>query len=51
MLIKYLRIASNFCSVQGEITSVRLYTPGNPRNALRQGEYNLIEVISNEPNK
>jgi len=34
-----------------EITSIRLYTP--LRNPLRglPGVYNLIEVISNEPNK
>ena len=34
-----------------EITSIRLYTP--LRNPLRglHGVYNLIEVISNEPNK
>ena len=34
----YLRIDRNFCSVHEEIT-------------LRKGVYNLIEVISNEPNK
>jgi hypothetical protein len=40
-----------FCSVHEEITSIRLYTPGNPRSQLRKGVYNLIGVISNEPNK
>ena len=45
-----------FCSVHEEITSIRLYTPcnqrnPNPRNGLRKGVYNLIEVIPNEPNK
>ena len=48
---KYLRIDRNFCSVHEEITSIRLYTPCNPRSGLRKGVYNLIEVISNEPNK
>jgi hypothetical protein len=48
---KYLRIDRNFCSVHDEITSLRLYTPGNPRSGLRQGVYDLIEVISNEQNK
>jgi hypothetical protein len=33
---KQLRIHRNFCSVH---------------DGLRKGEYNLIEVISNEPNK
>ena len=47
----YLRIDRNFCSVHEEITSIRLYTPCNPRSELRKGVYNLIEVISNEPNK
>jgi hypothetical protein len=37
----------NICSVHEEITSIRLSTPCNPR----KGVYNLIEVISNEPNK
>jgi len=27
----YLRIDRNFCSVHEEITSIRLYTPCNPR--------------------
>jgi hypothetical protein len=48
---KYLKIDRNFCSVHEEITSIRLYTPCNPRGGLRKGVYNLIEVISNEPNK
>jgi hypothetical protein len=47
----YLRIDRNFCSVHEEITSIRSYTPCNPRSGLRKGVYNLIEVISNEPNK
>jgi hypothetical protein len=42
----HFRIDRNFCSVHEEITLIRLYTPG-----LRKGVYNLIEVISNEPNK
>jgi hypothetical protein len=46
---KQLRIDRNFFSVHEEITSIRLYTPGN--SGLRKGVYNLIEVISNEPNK
>jgi hypothetical protein len=46
-----LRIDCNFCSVHEEITSIRLYTPCNRHNGLRKGVYNLIEVISNEPNK
>ena len=46
---KQLRIDRNFFSVHEEITSIRLYTPGN--SELRKGVYNLIEVISNEPNK
>ena len=52
-LSKYLRIDRNFCSVHEEITSIRLYTPCNPRSGsgLRKGVYSLIEVISNEPNK
>ena len=52
-VVRYLRIDRNFCSVHEEITSIRLYTPCNPRtrSELRKGEYNLIEVISNEPNK
>jgi hypothetical protein len=45
----HLRIDRNFCSVHEEITSIRLYTPYNPRSGLRKGAYNLIEVISNEP--
>ena len=49
--IIHLRIDRNFCSVHEEITSVRLYTPCNPRSGIRKGVYNLIEVISNEPNK
>ena len=48
---EYLMIVRNFCLVHEEITSTRLYTPCNPRNGLRKGVYNLIEVISNEPNK
>jgi len=43
-------IDRNFCSVHEEVTSIKLYTPGNPRRGLRKGVYNLIEVISNEPN-
>ena len=46
-----LRIDRNFCSVHEEITSIRLYTPCNPCSVSRKGVYNLIEVISNEPNK
>jgi hypothetical protein len=46
-----LRIDRNFCSVHEEITSNRLFTPCNPHSGLRQGVYNLIEIISNEPNK
>jgi hypothetical protein len=34
-----------------EIISIRLYTPCNTRSEIRKGVYNLIEVISNEPNK
>jgi hypothetical protein len=45
-----LSIDHNFCSVHVEIISIRLYTPCNPRSGLRKGVYNLIEVISNEPN-
>jgi hypothetical protein len=47
----YLRIDRNFCSVHEEITSIRLYTPHNPHSGLRKSEFNLNEVISNEPNK
>ena len=47
----YLRIDRKFYSVHEEITSIRLYTPCNPYSGLRKGVYNLIEVISNEPNK
>ena len=47
----HLRIDRNFCSVHEEITSIRRYTPCNPRNGLRKGAYNLIEVVSNEPSK
>ena len=43
----YLMIDRNFCSVHAEVTSIRLYTPCNQRSRL----HNLIEVISNEPNK
>jgi hypothetical protein len=50
-LRKQLRIDRNLCSIHEEITSIRLYTPGNPRSRLRKGVYNLIEVISNEPNE
>ena len=46
-----LRVDRNFCSVHEEITSIRLYTPGIPRSGLCKGVCNLIEVISNEPNK
>jgi hypothetical protein len=47
-----LRIDHNFCSVHEEITSIRLYILCNPHGSgLRKGVYNLIEVISNEPNK
>ena len=46
-----LRIDRNFCLVHEEITSIRLYTPCNPHSGLRKVVYNLIEVISNEPNK
>jgi len=49
--VGYLRIDRNFCSVHEEITSIRLYRPCSPRSVLRKGVYNLIEVISNEPNK
>jgi hypothetical protein len=49
--VKHLRIDRNFCSVHEKITSIRLYTPCNPRSWLRNGVYNLIEVISNEPDK
>ena len=45
-ITSYLRI----CSAHEEITSIRLYTPGNLCSGLRKGVYNLIEVISNEPN-
>jgi hypothetical protein len=45
-----LRIDCNLCSVHEEITSIRLYTLCNPRSSLRKGVYNLIEVLSNEPN-
>ena len=47
----YLRIDRNFCSIHEEITSIRLYTPCNLHSRLRKGVYNLIEVISIEPNK
>ena len=47
----HLRIDCNFCLVHEEITSIRLYTLCTPRSGLRKGVYNLIEVISNEPNK
>jgi len=47
----HLRIDRNFCSVHEEVTSIWLYTPCNQRSGLRQGVYNLIEVISNEPKK
>jgi hypothetical protein len=41
---------SNFqmLNFESEITSIRLYTPCNPRT---KAVYNLIEVISNEPNE
>ena len=48
--ILLLRIDRNLCSVHEEITSIRLYTLCNPRSSLRKGVYNLIEVLSNEPN-
>jgi hypothetical protein len=32
-----LRIDRNFCSLHEEITSIRLYTPCNPRSVLRKG--------------
>jgi hypothetical protein len=51
VLIGLKNIDRNFCSVHEEITSIRLYTPGTPRSGLHKGVYNLIEVISNEPNK
>ena len=47
----HLRIDRNLCSVHEEIISIRLYTPGSPLSGLGKGVYNLIEVISNEPNK
>jgi hypothetical protein len=47
----HLRIDRNFCSVHEEITSIKLYTPCNPRSGLCKGVYNLIDVILNEPNK
>ena len=47
----FLRIDGNLCSVYEEITSSRLYTPCNPRSGLTKDVYNLIEIISNEPNK
>ena len=50
-LIQHLRIDCNFCSVHEDITSIRLYTPCNRHSGLRKGVYNMIEVISNEPNK
>ena len=49
--LPYLRIDRNFCSVDEEITSIRLYIPYNRRSGLGKCVYNLIEVISNEPNK
>jgi hypothetical protein len=42
-----LRIDRNFCSVHEEITSIRLYTPYNPRSELRKGVYEHA-VISPE---
>jgi hypothetical protein len=50
---KHLRIDRNYLFGSFKITSIRLYTPGNPRSAsgLRKGVYNLTEVILNEPNK
>ena len=48
---RYLRIDCNFCLTHEEITSIRLYTPCNPRSGLRKGVYNLIVIISNKPNK
>jgi hypothetical protein len=47
----HLKIDRNVCSVHEEITSMKLYTPCNLRSGLRKGMYNLIEVISIEPNK
>jgi hypothetical protein len=46
--LNHLRIDRNFCSVHEEITSIRFYTPRNPRSGLRKGVYNLIVVISKE---
>jgi hypothetical protein len=37
---EHLRIDRNFCSVHKEITSIRLYTPCNPRGGLRKCVYN-----------
>jgi hypothetical protein len=51
IFIKQLRIDRNFCSVHEEIISIRLYTLCNPGSRLCKGVYNMIEVISNEPNK
>ena len=51
ILMKYLRIDRNFYSVHEEIASIRLYTQCSLRSGLRKGVFNLIEVISNEPNK
>jgi hypothetical protein len=51
LITKYLRIDRNICLVHEEITSIRLYTLCILCSGLRKGVYNLIEVISNEPNK
>ena len=47
----YLRIDRKFCSVHEEVTSIRLCTLDNPRSGLRKDVYNLIKVISYDPNK
>ena len=51
IFFSHLRIDRNFCLVHEEITSIRLYTPCNPRSGLLKGVYNLIEIILNESNK
>jgi hypothetical protein len=35
MISMYLRIDRNFCPVLEEITSIRLYTPCNPRSGVK----------------
>jgi hypothetical protein len=37
--------------ILNEITSIRLYTPCYPHSGLRKCVYDMIEVISIEPNK